>query len=172
VGPLVLRFAMGSSDAVLVLVGCPSREVVGRMGDGSGHVARNVVPVPWHTVRNLTPHPVRLVGPDGVVALPPDGPPARLVLAEDLPDGSVEIRGTVIPLVRTAATSAVTGLPDPVTGVLLIVARAVAEEFPDRDDLAYPHRATRDAKGAVTGCRALGRPASRRDTECAGQREP
>lgn len=118
-------------------------------------------------LRNLTPHPVRLLGAepgDGpAVELPPDGPPARLVLAPDEADGAVRVGDLVVPLVRTAATAEVTGLPEPRPGVLLIVARSAAEAFPDRDDLCYPHRMVRDGGGAVVGCRALGRPAAKAD---------
>lgn len=64
-----------------------------------------------------------------------------------------------IPLVRTAATPTVVDLPDPEPGTLLIVARPVADAVTDRHDLAYPHRAVRDDRGVVVGCRALGRPA-------------
>jgi hypothetical protein len=48
----------------------------------------------------------------------------------------------------------------------------VAEEFPHRDDLVYPHRATRDTAGVVTGCRALGRPARRSSADRIAPREP
>jgi hypothetical protein len=115
---------------------------------------------PFTRVRNLTPHPIHLVGESRTVVLPPSGPPARLVLAPDLPDGSVLIEGLSIPLVRTAATPIVVDLPDPEPGVLLIVARPVADALTDRKDLAYPHRAVRDEHGVVVGCRALGRPGS------------
>ncbi|MBI1758226.1 MAG: hypothetical protein HYR62_03230 [Actinobacteria bacterium] len=113
---------------------------------------------PTPTVRNLTPHAVHLLGPDTVVELPPAGPPARLVLAPDQPDGEIRVGDLTVPLVRTAATPTVTGLPDPESGVLLIVARPVAEAFPHRDDLAYPHQVVRDEHGVIIGCRALGRP--------------
>lgn len=69
------------------------------------------------------------------------------------------IGGMSIPLVRTAATPTVVDLPDPEPGTLLIVARPVADAVTDRHDLAYPHRAVRDDRGVVVGCRALGRPA-------------
>jgi len=115
--------------------------------------------MPAYSLRNLTPHAVRLIGDTGAVELSPDGPPARLVLAADVADGHVEVDGVTIPLVRTAATTTLVGLPDPAPGVLLVVARPVAEAAALRDDLVYPHRTVRDADGNVVGCRALGRPA-------------
>ena len=118
-----------------------------------------IVPLPTQPhIRNLTPHAVRLIGNDSATELPPDGPPARLVLAPDVQDGDVVVNGVTMPLVRTSATADVVNLPEPVPGVLLIVARPVAEALLDRDDLLYPHRAVRDENGTVVGCRALGRP--------------
>jgi len=113
---------------------------------------------PFTRIRNLTPHPIHLVGEGRVVELPPDGPPARLALAPDVPDGTVVVEGLPVPLVRTAATPTVVDLPDPEPGTLLIVARPVADVVTDRHDLVYPHRAVRDEDGVVVGCRALGRP--------------
>ncbi|ASW55505.1 hypothetical protein [Plantactinospora sp. KBS50] len=115
-------------------------------------------------VRNLTPHVVRLIGDGQIVALEPAGPPARVVLHADRPDGTVRIGPLVVPLKRTAASPLVTGLPERRPGVLLIVARPVAEARPDRDDLVYPHDTVRDAAGVIVGCRSLGRPALADDT--------
>lgn len=113
---------------------------------------------------NLTPHVVRLIGDDATVELAPAGPPARLVLLPDQVDGFVQVGPVTVPLKRTAASSEVTGLPDPRPGVLFIVARALAEALPHRDDLVYPHDAVRDSAGVVIGCRSLARPAIRPHT--------
>lgn len=110
-------------------------------------------------VVNLTPHVVRLVGDGVAVELAPAGPPARVVLRPDLADGQVRIGPLVVPLKRTSASPLVTGVPDRRPGVLFIVARAVAEALPDRDDLVYPHDTVRDERGVVVGCRSLARPA-------------
>ncbi|MBF9129151.1 hypothetical protein I0C86_09195 [Plantactinospora sp. S1510] len=110
-------------------------------------------------VVNLTPHVVRLVGDGATVELIPVGPPARVVLRPDQIDGVVRIGPLVVPLKRTAASSEVTGVPDRRPGVLVIVARPVAEALPDRDDLVYPHDTVRDDRGVVVGCRSLARPA-------------
>lgn len=110
-------------------------------------------------VVNLTPHVVRLVGDGAVVELAPAGPPARVVLRPDRTDAVVRIGPLAVPLKRTAASSQVTGVPQRRPGVLLIVARAVAEALPDRDDLVYPHDTVRDDRGVVVGCRSLARPA-------------
>lgn len=108
---------------------------------------------------NLTPHVVRLVGDEAQVELPPAGPPARVVLQPDRVDGAIRVGPLVVPLKRTAASPLVTGVPDRRPGVLFIVARAVAEALPERDDLVYPHDTVRDERGVVVGCRSLARPA-------------
>lgn len=112
-------------------------------------------------VLNLTPHVVRLVGEQTTVEVVPSGPPARLVLLPDRADGAVRVGSLVVPLKRTAASTQVVGVPEPRPGVLLIVARPVAEALPEREDLVYPHDTIRDASGAVVGCRSLARPLRR-----------
>lgn len=47
-------------------------------------------------------------------------------------------------------------LPDPVPGTVHIVARVVAAQAPERDDLVWPDDLIRDDQGRVVGCRALG----------------
>lgn len=128
----------------------PAGSFAGGPADGSGVFVR---------LRNRTPHPIHIVGDDRTLEIAPDGPPARLVLAPDQPDGTLTIDGVPVPLLRTTATASVADLPAPEPGTLLVVARPVAEALPERDDLAYPHRSVRDDRGAVIGCRALGRPA-------------
>jgi hypothetical protein len=108
-------------------------------------------------VINLTPHVIRLIGDTATVELPPAGPAARVVLLPDRHDGQIRIGSLLVPLKQTAASAEVTGLPEQRLGVLLIVARPVAEALPQRDDLLYPHDTIRDANGTVTGCRSLGR---------------
>ncbi|MFC8849719.1 MULTISPECIES: hypothetical protein [unclassified Micromonospora] len=109
-------------------------------------------------VVNLTPHVVRLVGDEVIVELAPAGPAARVVLQPDRVDGAVRVGPLVVPLKRTAASPLVHGVPERRSGVLLIVARAVAEALPERDDLVYPHDTVRDERGVVVGCRSLARP--------------
>ena len=110
-------------------------------------------------VVNLTPHVVRLVGDEITVELAPAGPPARVVLQPDQADGVVRVGPLAVPLKRTAASRVVTGVPERRPGMLLIVARPVAEALPERDDLVYPHDTVRNAEGMVVGCRSLARPA-------------
>ncbi|MFI9531140.1 hypothetical protein [Micromonospora rosaria] len=110
-------------------------------------------------VVNLTPHVVCLLGGELAVEVPPSGPPARVVLRPDIADGVVRVGPLVVPLKRTAASPVVVGVPESRPGVLFIVARAVAEALPERNDLVYPHDTVRDAGGRVVGCRSLARPA-------------
>jgi hypothetical protein len=51
----------------------------------------------------------------------------------------------------------VQGLPERAAGVFLLVPRAVAQAYPDRDDLLAPYRLVRDSRGTVVGCAAFAR---------------
>ena len=121
---------------------------------------------------NLTPHPVNLRLADGRVvtidpALPEEETP-RLVISDGQatalavagPDGE----STVVPVkVGGRVTAIDPPLPDPVPGTVHIVARVVAAQASERDDLVWPDDLIRDGQGRVVGCRALGaahRPAS------------
>lgn len=102
-------------------------------------------------LKNLTPHPLAMHGPEGVTHLPVDGPAPRLA-------PSRESLGAIggLPVVRTTLGSP-SGLPDPEDGVVLIVSALVAEHpaLAGRTDLAYPGEAIRDADGRIIGARGL-----------------
>lgn len=103
---------------------------------------------------NLTPHPVTING----VTIQPAGPAPRCpTTVTPLPPLVVD--GQEIP-VEQVSMGQVTGLPDPVNDVALIVSRPVAEAASHRRDLYIPHKLTRDASGAVIGCAALGQVAA------------
>lgn len=100
-------------------------------------------------LRNYTPHPLALHGPEGILNLPVAGPAPRLAVSrQDL--------GTLagLPLVRSSMGK-VEGLPEPVAGVVLVVSALVAEAAPERTDLVYPGEAIRDGAGRVVGARGL-----------------
>ena len=112
-------------------------------------------------LRNLTPHPVTIVIPGGrsmTIPTDPEGP-ARCIPTTEVvgkvmvitPDGGdVEF----VPVRRTVM-GAVTGLPDPEPGVLLLVSRVVAEAARDRKDLVIVDDTVRDDQGRIIGARAL-----------------
>lgn len=110
---------------------------------------------PIHIV-NLTPHTVSIVGDDGQVDLPPDGPPARC--AEVVHD--LGRRPTTAGHVQFVEVSygPVTGLPEPSPGTVYLVSQVVVAALPERVDLAFPSDLVRDGEGRVVGCRALARP--------------
>ena len=107
-------------------------------------------------LRNHTPHPL-VVELDGRVrlVLAPQPPTPRAVVSRE-PDGILRTPAGPVRLTRTATTGQVVDLPPPLPGVLLVVARAVAEAA-GRDDLAFPDELVRDPDGNVVACRALGR---------------
>lgn len=80
----------------------------------------------------------------------PDTPAARIVqeAVSEVVDGGVPVRA-----IRYGET---VGLPEMVDGVLLVVARVVAQQVP-RADLVFPDQEVRDADGQIIGCRALAR---------------
>ncbi len=114
---------------------------------------------------NLTPHALNIHHPCGVLSLPPSGEVARVATVEvdAAPVATVEpwldgSRGgstVVIPTVMTTYGE-VTGLPDPVKGVTLIVSGMVASASP-RGDVMSPGPLVRDEGGRPIGCRGLRR---------------
>jgi hypothetical protein len=78
------------------------------------------------TLVNLTPHALTVLGDDGsVVTLEPSGQVAR-VSATATQVGTVSVDGMTIPVVRTVFDT-VTGLPDPVPGVVYVASTMVAQ---------------------------------------------
>jgi len=97
---------------------------------------------------NLTPHEVRLVVGDNTVVVPSSG----VARVSTVTSSAGEFCG--VPLARQVY-GAVTGLPEPVEGTLLVVSALVRAALPGRADLASPGDLVRDAAGAVIGCRSL-----------------
>lgn len=106
--------------------------------------------------RNHTPHLVVIErrGLDDVV-LDPVPPLPRLEITRR-PAGTIDTRWGPVPRTAIDASATVVDLPDEQTGVVLVVARAVAEACLDRSDLTFPDDLVRDAAGTVVGCRSLG----------------
>ena len=65
------------------------------------------------------------------------------------------VPGAVLPL-ATLRYGAVSALPAPRPGVLLVVSRAVAAEIP-RPDLVFPDLEIRDENRRIIGCQRLAR---------------
>jgi hypothetical protein len=108
-------------------------------------------------LRNLTPHPVTLLGASGLsITLPVDGEPPRVELVRSEPVSLDTTVGT-FELRTTVRGDTIENLPPPRDGVLLIVSRLVAEAAPERGDLLFPDDTVRNKKGAVVGARGLGR---------------
>lgn len=116
---------------------------------------------------NLTPHPVRVyrantpdqVGDldEGVVmVLEPSGTVARL--SESVIGEETAILGEGVEIPVTAVSYAeVKGLPAPQQGTAYVVSLVTALAATERDDLLVPYEQVRGPKGAVVGCRRLGR---------------
>ena len=108
--------------------------------------------------RNLTPHPLYVKAQDGeYVTIPPSGDVAR-VIYDRLPPEQVRIDGHEIAVAVAGVPREIIGLPDPEPGVVLIVAKAVADAAPaHRGDMMSPGRLIRDEDGTVIGCDGLTR---------------
>jgi hypothetical protein len=107
------------------------------------------------TLRNLTAHPVTILGERDSVVLPGSSSPPRIT-DQIVRSSSVAVGQLDIP-VREITAGRVLGLPEPHDDVLYVVPRIIAAACPDRRDLVVPFEDIRDHDGRVIGCRALAR---------------
>lgn len=100
---------------------------------------------------NLTPHTINVCNDDSevVMTLPASGRLVRVARsAVSRPSGFGFNFNSV-------SYGEVSGLPDEVEGVVLVVSLAVRSALPDRKDLASPGELVRDAEGQPVGCKGL-----------------
>jgi hypothetical protein len=107
--------------------------------------------------RNLTPHEVNLLH-ETSTTYPVCGIAPRVTTTEQIDDPLYdEVNDITIDTVVSALSDAVTDLPDPEPGVILIVSRMTCEAKPHRRDLVYPEGIVRSPDGVPIGCRRFGR---------------
>lgn len=100
---------------------------------------------------NLTPHPVNIIldNDSDPIVIAPSGVVPRCSAANTV----------VAPGFTQSVLGDVTGLPDKVDGVLLIVGTLIRSACPDRDDLIGPDTsptgAVRNADGQIIGVRGF-----------------
>lgn len=112
--------------------------------------------IPWQTpgVVNLTPHAITLRDPEGVDhIIRPHHTPARVDIVAGALDSAA---GCPVPVAEPNQYLAVTGLPDPVPGVLFVTSSPVASRALRRD-VVTPGDLVRDEAGRVVACRRLDR---------------
>lgn len=109
--------------------------------------------------RNLTPHPLYVKTVDGdYVTIAPDPRGVARVIYDRLPPEQTIIDGHEIAISVAGQPREIVGLPEPEEGVILIVAKAVADAAPAyRGDLMSPGKLIRDEDGTVIGCDGLTR---------------
>lgn len=109
--------------------------------------------------RNLTPHSLYIRALDGdYVTIDPDEQGAARVIYDRLPPEQTRIDGHEVSVTVAGPVREIIGLLEPEEGVVLIVAKAVADAAPrHRDDLMSPGRLLRDEDGTVIGCDGLTR---------------
>jgi len=109
---------------------------------------------------NLTPHEVTIVDEDGntLLAIPSSG--VARAAQRDVPAGSIETEGVVVPVVITEFGET-DGLPEPTEEVAFIVSiitlNAAKAQGRSTADLFITSGLVRDDKGQPIGCRALAR---------------
>lgn len=107
------------------------------------------------TIKNLTPHDIKIVGENGeITTFPKSGQIARVASKKEV------VRTLEGFEVFAETFGEVEGLPAEETGVFLIVSRLVAAACPTRRDLLVPGELVRDengqpvaAKGFATLCK-------------------
>jgi hypothetical protein len=129
---------------------CQKRIVPAVQGEKDAHMP---------TIRNLTPHPLTLHTPGGVVTLPPDGPAVRCAPPQSFQDATT---GLPCPVYRQGPLGAPVGLPEALPGVFLVVSLPVLmhPSLAGRHDVLAPGTgptdgALRDSSGAIIGVTRL-----------------
>jgi hypothetical protein len=103
-------------------------------------------------IKNLTPHPLTIVGQNGTLQVPPFGQIARLAVTRTALD-PVTIDGVSLAVSRPSLGE-ITGLPPAEEGVILIVSALVAEAS-NRGDVFSPGELIRSPEGVVIGAKGL-----------------
>lgn len=103
---------------------------------------------------NCTPHAITIHAENGdIITLPPSGAVPRLAVTRDARSPLTLPDGVAVAVVRPTL-GALTGLPDAVPGVVLIVSALVADAV-RRADVMSPGELVRNSSGVITGCRGL-----------------
>jgi len=103
---------------------------------------------------NATPHAIDLIIDGEKITIPPSGVVVRVATVRELVD-TIPLGETLVP-VNVVKSGLTLDLPEFQEDVVVIVSRMVAEAHPERHDLVFPDSLTRDNKGNVIGCNALG----------------
>lgn len=103
-------------------------------------------------IKNLTPHPITLVGENGTLTIQPSGQVARLAVTRETL-APVVIDGVVLPVSRPTLGEIV-GLPEPKAGVLYVVSALVAQQAKQKDVVSVGEL-LRDEAGRVIGASGL-----------------
>jgi len=103
---------------------------------------------------NATPHAIDLIIDGEKITIPPSGVVVRVATVRELVD-TIPLGEKLVP-VNVVKSGLTLDLPEFQEDVVIIVSRMVAEAHPERHDLVFPDSLTRDNKGHVIGCNALG----------------
>lgn len=104
---------------------------------------------------NLTPHALSIIGPNGILELPPSGAIARVdVEMRHIENLNIDGTNTQIGAYRQKVGK-VTGLPTYEPGVIYVTSALVRLAVPDRQDVVSPGELLRDEQGQPRGCHGL-----------------
>jgi hypothetical protein len=103
-------------------------------------------------IKNLTPHPLTIVGENGTLQIPPSGRVARISVTRTELD-PVIVDGIKLP-VNLPVLGEINDLPAPQAGVIIVVSALVAEAA-RRADVMSPGELVRDVNGVVIGAMGL-----------------
>ena len=103
---------------------------------------------------NATPYAIDLIIDGEKITIPPSGVVVRVATVRELVD-TIPLGEKLVP-VNVVKSGLTLDLPEFQEDVVVIVSRMVAEAHPERHDLVFPDSLTRDNKGNVIGCNALG----------------
>ena len=103
---------------------------------------------------NLTPHPIRIIGVDGEITIPPSGQVARVSVKQE-ETGKIVVDGVEI-VIRRTKYGEVVGVPEPEEGTYYIASQVVLAAT-DRQDVVAPDttNAVRDENGQIVGVPGL-----------------
>lgn len=104
------------------------------------------------SIKNLTPHPIHLIGEDGQIVRT-FGSDGLVRLKADTVDAGFTVDDCKI--TRTVFGEPV-GLPEYRLGQFYIVSQLVKSALPNREDLLVPAEVVRDTNGNIIGCKSLG----------------
>ena len=110
-------------------------------------------------IRNCTPHDLVLYAPNSEKVLATwekSTTPIRVAESITKLPNIIVAEKSSLPLFQINTDNKRTQLPEPESGVLFVVSRVTAMQYPKRRDFIFPFQEVRDETGRIIGCRGFG----------------